>query len=66
MQCVYLFRSQANVNCLFSTFSIAMFGDNKNVDDLRTVIELYLNSEFYSKHSSFISLIENIQKFSVV
>ena len=35
-----------------------MCGDNRYVDDLRilTVIELYFNSEFYSKHPSFISL----------
>ena len=38
-----------------------MCGDNRYVDDLRilTAIELYLNSEFYSKHPSFISLISN-------
>ena len=49
------------------TFSIAMCGDNRYVDDLRilTATELYLNSEFYSKRPSFISLISNIQKFSV-
>ena len=36
-----------------------MCGDNRYVDDLRvlTAIELYLNSEFYNKHPSFISLI---------
>ena len=36
-----------------------MCRDNRYVDDLRilTAIELYLNSEFYSKHPSFISLI---------
>ena len=36
-----------------------MCGDNRYVDDLRilTAIELYLNSEFHSKHLSFISLI---------
>ena len=64
MHCVYLFRSQANGNCLFSTFSIAMCGDNRYVDDLRilTAIELYLNSEFYSKHPSFISLISKHSK----
>ena len=64
MQCVYLFRSQANGNCLFSTFSVALCGDNRYVDDLRilTAIELYLNSEFYSKHPSFISLINKHSK----
>ena len=50
--------------CLFSTFSIAICRDNKYVEDLRilTAIELYLNSEFYSKHLSFISLISKHSK----
>ena len=41
-----------------------MCGDNRYVDDLRnlTAIELYLNSEFYSKHPSFISLIRKHSK----
>ena len=41
-----------------------MCGDNRYVDDLRilTAIELYLNSEFYSKHPSFISLISKYSK----
>ena len=36
-----------------------MCGDDRYVDDLRilTAMELYLNSEFYSKHPSFTSLI---------
>ena len=36
-----------------------MGGDNRYVDDLRilSAIELYLNSEFYRKHPSFISLV---------
>ena len=58
---VYLFRSQA--------FSIAMCGDNRYVDGLRTLtaIELYLNSEFYSNHPSFISLISKDSKvFSTI
>ena len=35
IQCVYLFRSQENGNCLFSIFSIAMWGDNRYVDYLK-------------------------------
>ena len=64
IQCVYLFRSQPNGNCLFSTFSVALCGDNKYVDGLRflTSIELYLNSDFYSKHPFFISLISKHSK----
>ena len=36
-----------------------MGGDSRYVDDLRilSAIELYLNSEFYRKHPSFISLV---------
>ena len=47
IQCVYLFRSQANGSCLFLIFSIAMYGNNRYVDDSRilTVIELYLKSD---------------------
>ena len=41
------FKSQANGNCLFQAFSIAMWGNNKYVEDLKTLtaVELYLNSE---------------------
>ena len=41
-----------------------MCGDNRYVDDLRilTAVELCLNSEFYSKHPSFISLINKHSK----
>ena len=62
--CVYLFRSQANGNCLFSTFSIAMCRDNRYVNDLRilTTIELYLDSEFYRNYLSFIWLISKQSK----
>ena len=35
-----------------------MIGDNTNVDDLRILasIELYLNLEFYTKHPSFVKV----------
>ena len=35
-----------------------MSGDNRYVDDLRILasIELYLNSEFYEKHPSFVKV----------
>ena len=41
-----------------------MYGDNRFIDDLRilTAIELYLNSGFYSKHPSFISMISKHSK----
>ena len=43
----------------FLYVTAGMCGHNRYVDDLRilTAIELYLNLEFYSKHPSFISLI---------
>ena len=69
MQCIYIFRSQANDNCLFSTFSIAMCGYTRYVDDLRilTAIELYLNFERYSKHPSVFSLIiKHLNVFSSI
>ena len=41
-----------------------MWGNNKYVQDLKTLtaVELYLNSEFYSKHSSFILLLSELSK----
>ena len=58
---LFCFRSEKNGNCLFSAFSIVMSGDNRYVDDLRilTSIELYLNSEFYTKHPSFVKVINS-------
>ena len=55
------FTSEANGNCLFSAFSIAMCGDKRYVNDLRilTAIELYVNPRFYSQHSTFTLLLNN-------
>ena len=52
---LFTFRSEANGNCFFSTFSIAICGDNRDVDDLRILasIELYGNHGFYSQHPIF-------------
>ena len=52
------FRSDENGNCPFSGFSIVMSGDIRYVDDLRILasIELYLNSELYAKHPSFVKV----------
>ena len=38
-----------------------MSGDNRYVDDLRILasIELYLNSEFYAKHPSFVKVMNS-------
>ena len=61
MQCIYIFRSQANDNCLFSTFSIAMCGYTRYVDDLRilSVISLII------KHLNVFSSIDTILAISV-
>ena len=39
-----------------------MSGDNRYVDDLRILlasVELYLNSEFYAKHPSFVKVMNS-------
>ena len=58
IQCFYLFRSQANDNCLFSTFSMVLCRDNRYLNGLRILaaIEFCLISDFYREHASFISL----------
>ena len=58
---MFWFRSDENGNCLLSAFSIVMSGDNRYDDDLRILasIELYLNSEFDTKHSSFVKVINS-------
>ena len=58
---LFTFRSEANGNCLFSAFSIAMCGDKRYVNDLRilTAIELYVNTGFYSQHPTFTLLLNN-------
>ena len=68
MQCFLLCRSQANGNCLFTTFSIAMCGHYRYVDGLRilTAIELYWDPVFYSKHPSFSWLISKQKSFSSI
>nr|XP_047145808.1 zinc finger MYM-type protein 1-like [Hydra vulgaris]XP_047145866.1 zinc finger MYM-type protein 1-like [Hydra vulgaris] len=51
-------KSESTGNCLFSSFSIYLCGDNSLAMDLRmlTAIDLYLNASFYSNHPSFVSL----------
>ena len=58
---LFCFRADGNGNCLFSAFSIVTIGDNRCVDDLRILasIELYLNSEFYAKHPSFVKVMNS-------
>lgn len=52
------FRSEASGNCLYSSVSLAMVGDNSLVESLRVMvsIELFLNANFYCNHPSFHSI----------
>ena len=56
--CFYLLRSQPNGNCLYSSISLLLFGNNKFVEDLRalTSLELFLNASYYCKHPHFLSV----------
>ena len=47
------FRSDASGNCLYSSVSLALVGDNSLSSELRilTSLELYFHADFYCKHS---------------
>ena len=65
-QSVFIFfRSQANDNCLFSTFSIVMCGDNRYVNDLRILAatQFYLKSSFYSEHRPVLQIQYQLHRF---
>ena len=51
----FTFRSLANGNCMYSSISSLLIGNNSLVKELRrlTSIELYLHSECHSKHCCF-------------
>ena len=51
----FLSRSMLNGNCMYSSMSLLLVGDNSLVEELRclTSIELYLNSDYYGKHDVF-------------
>ena len=51
----FTFRSLTNGNCMYSSISSLLVGNNSLVKELRrlTSIELYLNSEFHGKHCCF-------------
>ena len=54
-------------DCLYSSFSLVLYGSNKYVDELRilTCIELFLNAHFYQNHTTVVSGYErNRDKFS--
>ena len=53
------FRTYENGNFLSSAFSIVMNMNSRYVDDLRILasIKLYLNSQSYARHPSFVKVI---------
>lgn len=55
---IYYNRSLATGNCLFSSISLRLYGDNSSNEVLRllTAIELYLHAEHYSKHPVFVTV----------
>ncbi|XP_057307823.1 zinc finger MYM-type protein 1-like isoform X2 [Hydractinia symbiolongicarpus] len=56
-------RSEATGNCLYSSMSLLLVGDNTLVDELRhlTSLELFLHPEVYSKHPVLVSCYEKHQ-----
>ena len=52
-------RSEASGNCLYSSLSLVLVGDNRLVHTLRilTSLELFLNASFYSQHPCFLSVV---------
>ena len=61
----FTFRSLVNGNCMYSSISSPLVGNNSLVKELRrlTSIKLYLHSEFHGKHCCFESA-ELSQKYS--
>ena len=57
----FCFKSDENGNCLLSAVSVVMSGNNRYIDDLRILasIEMNLNSEFYAKHTSFVTVVNS-------
>ena len=58
------FRSQSCGNCLFSSISILLYGDNSAVEYLRalTAIKLYLFADYYCKHPLFSEVLKEHPK----
>ncbi|XP_057291325.1 52 kDa repressor of the inhibitor of the protein kinase-like [Hydractinia symbiolongicarpus] len=59
-KCAVALCSESTGNCLYSSASILLVGDNSLVEDLRilTSLELFLCSEYYSRHPVLLSLFE--------
>ena len=64
--CIAL-SSKTSGDCLYSSSSLVMFGDNTVCNELRvlTSIELFLNAEFYAKHPFLTSFWENNKELFV-
>lgn len=62
---VIALKSDASGNCLYSSFSLCLFGNNTFVGELRllTSIELYLNADFYNNHPMFTDVLHNHKEY---
>ena len=58
-----LFRSMPNGNCLFSSASLSLVGDNSLVHELREMVavELHVNATYYVQHPVLKSVYEKSQ-----
>ena len=56
----YFVRSLPNGNCLFSTVSFSLVGDNSLVHELRVMVavELHLNATYHAQHPALKSVYE--------
>ena len=52
------FRSEASGNCLYSSVSLAIVGDNSLVETLRVMVSIEIFFNFYCNHPSFRSIFE--------
>ena len=58
-----LFRSMPNGNCLFSSASLSLVGENSLVHELREMaaVELHVNATYYARHPALKSVYEKSQ-----
>ena len=61
-----LFRSSTDRNCLYSSISLSLFGDNSMKEDLRILssCELFQHN-YYCEHPVFLNFVENITSHKV-
>ncbi|XP_046848026.1 uncharacterized protein LOC124441595 [Xenia sp. Carnegie-2017] len=59
-------RSEVSGNCLYSSVSLLLAGDNSLLHILRqlTSLELFLNATFYCQHPLFSSIVEQHKEFN--